>query len=284
MRPYDYHRPNTLEEALQLKKALSGSRFIAGGTDLMVQIKNKEIRPQALISLRSIPELFGIDINGTVRIGALTTISDIASNTRLTHDYPLLVDAAKHVGSIQIRNVATIGGNLCNCSPCSDMALPLLVLEAKVRTRNNRKSREIQVDRFFTDPGESCLVPDEVMTDILFPPPQPQAQTLFLKKGRVKMDLAIASVAILLELNGKECIKARVAAGSVAPVPLRLREVEACLEGSTLTQDTIIEAAKLAETSVSPITDIRSTEEYRRAITGVYVKRGIEILIKRNES
>ena len=283
MRRYDYHRPDTLDEALQLKKTLSGSRFIAGGTDLMVQIKNKEIQPQALISLRSIPALFGIDTNGTVRIGALTTISDIASNTRLAH-YPLLVDAAKHVGSVQIRNVATIGGNLCNCSPCSDMALPLLVLEAKVRTRNNRESREIPVDRFFTGPGESCLVSDEVMTDILFPPPQPQAQILFLKKGRIKMDLAIASVAILLELNGKECIKARIAAGSVAPMPFRLREVEACLEGSNLTQNKIIEAKNLAERCVSPITDIRSTEEYRRTIIGVYVKRGIEILIKRNES
>lgn len=280
MRRFDYHRVYTLDEALQLKKTLSGSMFIAGGTDLMVQIKNKDIQPQALISLRSVPGLSGIEVNETARIGALTTIKDIAGNSHLENRYPLLVDAAKRLGSVQIRNVATIGGNLCNCSPSSDMALPLLVLEAKVRIQNILESREVPIEQFFLSPGQSCLAPDEVLTEILLDPPRPQIRTLFLKKGRVKMDLAIASVAILLELDGKKCRKARVAAGSVAPVPLRLKEVEACLEGSTLTPDTIIKAKNLAETGVSPITDIRSTQEYRRAIISVYIKRGIKNLLK----
>lgn len=280
MRRYDYHRPASLDEALRLKKTLSGSRFIAGGTDLMVQIKNKEIHPQALISLRSISGLSGIDVNGTVRIGSLTTIGDIACSGKLKDRFPLLLDAAKRVGSVQIRNVATIGGNLCNCSPCSDMALPLLVLEASVTIRNSLTTHEMPIEKFFLGPGQSCLSPDEIMTEIFVDAPAPQARTLFLKKGRVKMDLAIASVAILLELKGKKCLKARIAAGSVAPVPLRLKEVENFLEGKTLTTATVVEAKNLAEKSVSPITDIRSTEEYRRSITGVYVQRGLEVLLK----
>ncbi len=282
MRRYDYHRPDSLDEALRLKKKISGSRFIAGGTDLMVQIKNKEIHPQALISLRSIPGLSGIEVNETARIGSLTTISDIARNEELKDRIPLLPDAAKRVGSVQIRNVATIGGNLCNCSPCSDLALPLLVLEASVKTRSNLTTHEIPIEEFFLGPGQSCLSPDEIMTEILLDAPAPQARTLFLKKGRVKMDLAIASVAILLELEGKKCLKARIAAGSVAPVPLRLKEVENLLEGATLTTATVIEAKNLAETSVSPITDIRSTEEYRRSIIGVYVQRGLKALLEGN--
>jgi carbon-monoxide dehydrogenase medium subunit len=282
MKRHDYHRPDSLDEALRLKKTISGSRFIAGGTDLMVQIKNKEILPQALISLRSIPELSGIEVNGTARIGSLTTISDIARSGELQDRFPLLPNAAKRVGSVQIRNVATIGGNLCNCSPCSDMALPLLVLEASVKIRNSLTTHEIPIEKFFLGPGQSCLSPDEIMTEVLFDAPSPQARTLFLKKGRVKMDLAIASVAILLELEGKKCLKARIAAGSVAPVPLRLKEVENLLEGATLTTATVIEAKNLAETSVSPITDIRSTKEYRRSIIGVYVQRGLEALLEGN--
>jgi carbon-monoxide dehydrogenase medium subunit len=284
MRRYDYYRPESLDEALRLEKELSGSRFIAGGTDLMVQVKNKEIQAQALISLRSVAGLSEIDVNRTARIGSLTTISDLACSSKLKDHYPLLVDAAKRVGSVQVRNVATIGGNLCNCSPCSDMALPLLVLEARVKIQNTRTTQEIPIEEFFLGPGQSCLAPDEIMTEILLSAPQPQAQTLFLKKGRVQMDLAVASVAILLELKDKKCMKARIAAGSVAPVPFRLKEVENFLEGSTLTAETMIEAKNLAEKSVSPITDIRSTEEYRRSIIGVYVQRGLRILLERNRS
>lgn len=276
MKHFEYHRPLSLEEAWELKKKIPDSLFIAGGTDVLVGIKNSEIHPRALISLRSIPGLDRIDTGKVTRIGALATISDIIQNPGLQKDFPALVEAAKSLGSVQIRNVATIGGNLCNCSPCADMALPLLVMEARVRLQTAQGKREILLDEFFKGPGKSCLTSNEIMTDILLDTPPKKTKAVFMKKGRVKMDLAVASVAVRLEMEGNKCLKARVAAGSVAPVPLRLSKVEAILEGATLTQKHVAEAQRLTEDSVLPITDIRSTEEYRRQITGVFVKRAIE--------
>ena len=132
MSRHTFHRPQTIEEALLLRKEKEQAVFIAGGTDVMVQIKNKELRPRNLISLRNIPELAQIEVNGGARIGALTTINDIVQHPGLARIFPALVEAARRIGSVQIRNVATIGGNLCNCSPAADTALPLLVLDAAV--------------------------------------------------------------------------------------------------------------------------------------------------------
>ncbi len=275
MSRYSYHKPQTLEEALRLKEVKPGAEFIAGGTDVMVQIKNRELRPSDLISLRNIPGLARIEANGGTRVGALTTITDIARHPSLGATFPVLVEAARRIGSVQIRNAATIGGNLCNCSPCADMALPLLVHEAKLRLRSSETTREVPVEDFFKGPSESCLRTDEIMTEIYLAPPDKNIRAVFLKKGRVKMDLSVASVAVLLEMDGDLCLKARIAAGSVAPVPLRLRAVEEILEGSILSEKIIREAQKLSEKSVSPITDIRSSEDYRRQIVGVFVKRGL---------
>jgi len=284
MNRFKYYKPRSLDEVWELKEKIPGSLFIAGGTDVIVGIKNNELRPQALISLRSIPELDDIEVDGGARIGALATISDIIQNPELRKDYPVLVEAAKSLGSVQIRNVATIGGNLCNCSPCADMALPLLVMEAKVRLQTTKKSREIPLNEFFKGPGESCLSPHEILTDILLDPPHKNAKTSFMKKGRVKMDLAVASVAVLLEMESKTCRKARIAAGSVAPVPLRLSKIETMFEGATLTKKDVTEAQRLAEDNVVPITDVRSTEEYRRQITGVLVKRALERALEWKET
>ena len=276
MRRFDYLRPKSLKEALQLKKTIVGAKYISGGTDLIVQIKNRELQPSALISLRSIPELATIEINGGARIGALATISDLIQHLELGNNYPVLIEAAKRLGSVQIRNVATIGGNLCNCSPSADMALPLLVLEAKIRLQAAKTSREIPLSEFFKGPGKSCLSSDEILTDILLDPPPQKAKATFLKKGRVKMDLAIASMAVLVEIEGGRCRKARIAAGSVAPIPLRLSKVETLLESNAISRDLVSKAQQLARDIVSPITDVRATEEYRRHIVGVYVKRGLE--------
>jgi len=284
MNRFKYYKPRSLDEVWELKEKIPGSLFIAGGTDVIVGIKNNELRPQALISLRSIPELDDIEVDGGARIGALATISDIIQNPELRKDYPVLVEAAKSLGSVQIRNVATIGGNLCNCSPCADMALPLLVMEAKVRLQTTKKSREIPLNEFFKGPGESCLSPHEILTDILLDPLHKNAKTSFMKKGRVKMDLAVASVAVLLEMESKTCHKARIAAGSVAPVPLRLSKIETMFEGATLTKKDVTEAQRLAEDNVVPITDVRSTEEYRRQITGVLVKRALERALEWKET
>ena len=276
MRRFFYAKPQTIEDAIQLKQREKNSVYIAGGTDVMVQIKNREIQPSTLISLRNIPDLARIDVNGGARIGALATIADIIQHSTLGQAFPVLVEAARRMGSVQIRNVATIGGNLCNCSPCADMALPLLILDAKVQLQSSEARRKVPIEDFFRGPGESCLRTDEILTEILLGCSNVNAITVFKKKGRVRMDLAVTSVAVLLDMEGNLCRKARVAVGAVAPIPMRLRKVEGLLEGTKLEDSTIREAQKIAEASVVPITDIRSKEDYRRAIVGVFVKRCLE--------
>lgn len=285
MAGFEYHRPRTLQEAWQLKRSVAGARFVAGGTDLMVRIRNarRAERPPALISLRNIEELHGIETGSdgkTTCIGALTPIADLLRSQLLRERYPALVQAAGLLGSPQIRNAATIGGNLCNASPCADTAPPLLVHEARVRLESATGPRELALEDLFVGPGETPLGPDEVLTRIVLDPPDPSARTLFLKKGRVRMDLAQASVAMLLVLASERCIKARIAAGSVAPTPVRLRPVEDLLEGSALSEALLDEAQQLAARSVAPISDLRSTEEYRRQIVGVYVKRAARLLME----
>ena len=164
------------------------------------------------------------------------------------------------------------------------MVPPLLVLDARVRLQSSRGSRIITLEELFVGPGESCLAPHEILTDILLEPPHHSAKAIYLKKGRMKMDLAVASVALLVEMEGEKCHKVRIAAGSVAPVPLRLKKVEALIEEATLTRSLISQAQKLAAESVVPITDIRASEEYRREIVGIFVKRALEKILERKSA
>ena len=276
MKQFQYFKPHSLQEAWRLKREWPQALFIAGGTDLIVQIKSREISPQALISLRSVAELKGIELGQTTRIGALTTISDISQHQEMAQKFPLLQQAAKNLGSVQIRNVATIGGNLCNCSPSADMALPLLVHEAKLKLQRPQGTRLIPVEELFKGQGKTCLFPEEILTEIILNQPAQNSKSVFLKIGRVKMDLAIASLAVLLAMEGKRCLKARLAAGSVAPVPLRLKKIEVLLEGKLLTKDLIEEAQELAIKVITPISDIRASRQYRRQILAVLVKRALE--------
>ncbi|MHC4223185.1 MAG: FAD binding domain-containing protein [Planctomycetota bacterium] len=280
MKRFAYHRPQTLQEAWRLKAQSSDACFLAGGTDLMVSAYRQGDRPAAVISLRAIAELQGIEVGETTRIGALTTVGELYEHIGLGVRHPILHQAASTLGSPQIRSVATVGGNLCNASPCADMAPPLLVLEAKVRLESARGSREMTLEEFFVGRKETRLEEGELLSALLIAPSAENARTVFMKKSRVVMDLSLASVAMLLELDGDTCLKARVAAGSVAPTPIRLREVEALFEGKTITRGTLAMARKVATTSVAPITDVRTAESYRRQIVGVYVERAAKRLLQ----
>jgi carbon-monoxide dehydrogenase medium subunit len=285
MSHFDYFKPQSMDETWVLSKKFPGARYIAGGTDLLVKIKNHQLKPSVLISLRSIPGLSGIEMGEKTRIGVMTTLTDLIHHPDLGRIFPVLIQAARRIGSPQVRNVGTIGGNLCNCSPCADTALALLVLDARTVLKSSESSREIPLNEFFVGPGESCLASGEVLSEILLDQPAPNSRAIFIKKGRVRMDLAIASVAVLLEMDSdtRKCKKARVAAGSVAPVPLRLKKVEQLLENVVITKKMLTEAQEIAMNSVSPITDIRSTADYRREIVGIYLKRAVEKLLS-NES
>ena len=276
-----YHRPGTLAEALELMAGEPGARFVAGRTDLMVRIRDGSLRPASLVSLRNIPELSGVTLGDDgARIGAATPIGDLATDAGLMSSYRVLVEAARALGSVQIRNAATIGGNLCNASPCADTAPPLLVTEATVRIVGPDGERELPIEEFFTGPGLTRLGRDEILAEIKIPPQAPGVRATFLKKGRVAMDLSQVSVAVLLDSDGGSCVRARVAAGSVAPRPIRLREVEAVLEGGALDDARIARAREVAQGEVQPITDVRATAEYRRHMSGVLVQRAVEALTR----
>ncbi len=279
MPQYAYYRPTTLDEARDLMAATPGARFIAGGTDLLVQLRKRRLpEPPALISLRNIDDLASIRVDGGMRIGAGALLADIASHPAVREQFPALVASIDVLGSRQIRNVATLAGNLCNASPAADAAPPLLVYGARIEVLGARGAREIPIDELFTGPGKTSLSEGEVVTAVALDPPTAETRSTFLRKGRVKMDLAIASVAVLLEWDGATCTRARVAAGAVAPTPLRLPEVERVLEGSSLDDESLERAAELARSGIAPISDLRSTAEYRRILVGVYLKRAVASL------
>lgn len=280
MTDFAYHKPHSLEEVWKIKQDNREARYIAGGTDLLIRMKNRIESPPALISLRSIGGLSEISLGECLTIGSLVTISRLINHTEINRLFPVLVQAAKCLGSVQIRNVATLGGNLCNASPAADTAPPLLVLEAAVQITGRNHSREVSLDEFFIGPGQTKLEEDEIITAIKIPLPSPAAKAVFIKKGRVGMDLSKACLAVLLEMEGKNCKKVRISAGAVAPVPLRLKKTESRLEGETLTPDLIKEAQEIASAEVKPITDLRSTKAYRKELVGVLLKRAIEQLQK----
>ncbi len=275
-----YHRPRSFDEALQLKSSIEGARYIAGGTDLMVLIKEGFERPAALISLRNIEELRRIEVSdGSVRIGALCTLSEVEQHPALRERFPMLVDAVGTMGSVQIRNCGTIGGNLCHASPCADSAPPLYVLEASAEVGGpEQASRKLNMSELITGPKQTSLGSDDVLRAITIVAQPAGARGVFMRKTRVAMDLTMVNLALWLHSDGDRCLETRMCAGAVGPTPLRLDKVEALLRGEQMSDAIIAQAAALAGESVSPISDIRASAEYRRHIVGVFVERALRSL------
>ena len=281
MKKYDYFQPETLKDAYSLMEKSNGmAKYIAGGTDLIANIKNRLIQPDALISLRRITEISGITQNKDLTMGSMTLLRDIEKDPNIGQNYPALALAVKMLATPQIRNVATIGGNLCNSAPSADCAPPLLVLEASVTLEGPGGQRSIAVEDFFMGPGQTCMDMSEILTKIIITPPGGNTGMAFLKLGRVSTDIAVVNAAACLTMKKKVCIKCRLAVGAVAPVPLRVKSVEKMIEGQEISPELVDKAGKMAEEEVKPITDVRSTSDYRRIMSGVLVKRAIEQAIK----
>ncbi|MBZ0136299.1 MAG: xanthine dehydrogenase family protein subunit M [Planctomycetes bacterium] len=273
---YEYHRSGSLEEALVLA-AGDDSALIAGGTDLLVALrKRKRPAPRHMVSIRSLPELAEVSEQaGSLHIGAGVPMADVLANTVVREHLPALTAALAVIGSRQIRNVATLGGNLCNASPAADSAPPLLVYEATLELAGSSGRREIAISDFFLGPGRTVLRPGEIMTAIRVPLPGAGAQSAFLRRSRVAMDLATASLAAAYTARDGKLINLRLAAGAVAPTPLRLRRTEAFLEGKPVAEETLAEAAEIARSEVAPISDLRGSEWYRRELIGVFLSRAL---------
>lgn len=290
MRAFEYFKPCDVKEACSLLyKYGAEAKALAGGTDLLIKIKRGFITPAVVVDLTGLEDLKYIRLDdGWIRIGALTLLREVATSVLLKERAGLLVTAAGLIGSRQIRNMATIGGNLCNAAPSADTAAPLLALEARVRIVGVEGAREVPLADFFLGPGQTCLAPGEILTEVAFPEPEPFTRSVYLKYTRREaMDIALVGVAAVLQFGEAEKVlqTARLALAAVAPTPIRVPSAEQVLSGLPLNHGAqevsaaVKKAAVLAQESVRPITDVRASAEYRRYLVGVLVERAIRRLV-----
>ena len=274
----DYLAPKTLNEALDaLKKQKEKSKIIAGGTDLVPRMRAGVVNPEILIDLR----LLGLNEIKTqgdwIHLGAGVTHTEILESDLLREHFPALIEAAQDIAGPPIRNRGTLGGNLVNASPAADLATPLIVYDAVAVITNNKGERSVPLGEFFTGPGQTVLKSEEILTEIRIPKMSAQTGAAFIKLGKRKaMAIAVVSAAVRLTLakDGK-ISQARIALGSVAPVPLRAAKAEKILEGQTPTEELFIKAGQKASADASPITDLRSTAEYRKKMVAVLTRRAL---------
>lgn len=267
----EYLRVSDLEEALQILSREKDTKVLAGGTDLVVDMKVGRYKPRVVLDITGVKELrFILDEGDRIRIGALTRIQEIVESSIVRRKIPVLAEALSELGSWQIRNMATIGGNLCNASPAADSAPPLLVHEAKARLTSLEGSREVSLEEFFTGPGSTVMRPDELLQEVIIPRGRSRGSS-FIKISRVSMDLAIASASTYVEVDGDSITNVRVALGSVAPRPIRARRCEAALTGRRINESTLREVAEIVASEISPIDDVRSTAWFRREVSKTLV-------------
>jgi len=301
MKKFDYLRPQTLEEALSLlnqhgKKA----KLIAGGTDVIVLIKQKAMMPEVLISLRGIPGLDQIRYDGALKIGAMVTHRDIEKSEVIRKEFSALTDAADVLGSIQIRNVATIGGNICTAAPSADTATPLLVLGTQLKIKSLSEERTVPIEGFFTGPGETILKKGEMLAELIIPKPLPNTGSAYWKlQRRLALDLPILGVSVLLSLDKGTvscsdmlcttspissilhtmekdeltCKEIRIALGVAAPTPMRALKAENLMRGKKISDELLEEVASTASVEAQPRDSIRGEAWYRKDLIRVLVKR-----------
>ena len=284
MKIENYNVPTSIAEAAQLMQ-FGGVTIVAGGTDLTPQTE-AGVREFAdtLINIQRIEEMRGIFVaNGRCRIGGLTTVTDILESKVLAADVPVLVEAADHFASPQIRNAATLAGNLCNASPAGDMVIPLLLLDAEAELASwsdgTVSTRLVGLSDFFTGPGKTVMRADELLTAVEFEQPGEGYAAAFIKSGpRPALEISTVSMGVAGVVTDGVISGARVSIGAVAPIPLRATETEAVLEGKVLDKALIELAAETASREVKPIDDVRASSWYRKHLTGVYIRRTLEIL------
>jgi carbon-monoxide dehydrogenase medium subunit len=280
LRKFAYFAPQSLSEALVVfREQGEGGRALAGGTDLVVQVKEggKIPDPAYLVSLRRVAELRGIDFSeeGGLRIGATATMAEIVQSRPIQERYRILADGAGVVGSIQTMNMATVGGNVCNAAPSADTAPPLLACEAAAVIAGPDGEREVPVEKFWLGPNETALRPGEVLRELRLPVPPTNTGGVYQRHTpRKQMDVAVVGVGILLTLGQDHRIeRVRIALGAVAPTPIRARQAEAALEGNTASESLFSQAAETAASEARPVSDIRGSAEFRRHLVRVMTER-----------
>jgi carbon-monoxide dehydrogenase medium subunit len=288
MKPFDYLAPRTLAEAVEALAKHNGQAagtgaVVAGGTDLLLKMKAGRLAPKVVVNIKRIPELRCLSFDSHLTLGALTTLEELRRSPIIRQHYPALAEAAATMASVQIRNLATVGGNLCNAAPSADLAPILIALNAIVRIAGPGGERRAPLGEFFTGPGMTILEPGELMVALKVP--RPTGPALYLKHSpREHMDIAVVGVGLSLRWGSTlratasptpTCESARVVLGAVAPTPLRAQRAEEELLGGPLNAERIDRAAKIASEEAKPIDDVRGSAWYRRRMVEVLVRRGL---------
>jgi CO/xanthine dehydrogenase FAD-binding subunit len=277
----EYLFPQSIEDATLLKEQYGDrARFIAGGTDLMLLMEREQYRPDVLIDITRIPSLQKLDVSAqTVTIGAAVTYSELLASKTLCDAVPFLAKAIRTIGGVQVRNIATMVGNLANASPAGDTLPTLYALEAEVHTFGPQGSHLMPVGQFVLDVRKTALKPGELITHVSFELPKPHWYGSFQKLGlRRSMAIALASVAVLLHIDDGVIKQARIALGSVAPTVIRASAAEGSLVGSSLEEDRIERAGQLSSEVSKPIDDVRGSAHYRKAVVIGLVRRALNEL------
>lgn len=276
----EYLKPKTVDDAVSaLARYGKEAKFLAGGTDLINLVRHRALVPKCVIDLTEIPGLdyVRVDEEGSLMIGALTTLKAVGRSPVVNQGWPILCEAVCRMGTTQLRNMGTVVGNLCRASPSADTASTLLVLEASLEITTRSGTRAMPLQEFFIAPGKTALNDDEIVTEICVPKLQAGTGTAFLKLTRVAEDLAKVNVATVLTVQNSICKDARIALGGVTPIPIRAMKAEEILRGNHLDDKIIVLAAKAAANETTPITDVRSTAEYRKELSNVLVIRALKI-------
>lgn len=285
MNAFDYAAPQSVDEAVSLLQKGNGKvGILAGGTDILPQIKENRRKIELLLDIKKLPEanVLTFDANEGLRVGSAVSCATMYNNPDVIAHYPALVDCSSIIGAIQIQNRATVGGNLCNASPAGDSPPAVIVLGGVCEVIGPNGKRDIAAEDFFVGPGKNALEPGELLISVRYPAPVAHSGAFSLRFiPRNEMDIAVANAAVSLVLDGDTITSARVAIGAVAPTPLLVAEAGAALEGQTISDDVIEKACEAARAAAKPISDMRGTIEQRVHLAGVLTKRAIQGAIER---
>ena len=279
LKPFEFFEPETVEGAIEMLAAHAGeAKVLAGGVGLLPAMRQREIQPECVVSIQRISQLNYLECDQVkgLRIGALATLRDLELSALVQRDYPALYQAIHQIGSIQAKNAGTVVGNLCAATPASDIAPPLIVLGAELKIASLTRERIIPIEDFFIGVHQTILQPGEIVTEISIPSPPDNGYGAFLKLSNLAADIAKVNVAVMMTVTNNTCEDVKIALGSVAPTVIRARKVEEVLKGKKLEEKVIRKAAEAAAEEAKPITDIRSTAEYRKEATKVLVRRAID--------
>ena len=283
---FDYEAPTSLPDALELLARPGEIRPLAGGTDIIDQLKSNRRNADLVVDLKRIPELLKIESNGSgLRIGSAVSCTDVYNFTVKNGGYSALSESTELIGSIHIQNRASVGGNVCNAAPSADTIPALLVHEAVAHTASaSGGERAIPLIDFFAGPGQTVLQKGEILKELVIPIPSANTASAYLRFiPRNEMDIAVAGVGSLIEVDpsSNAVIKARIALASVAPTPVRAYAAEEFLEGTVIDAAAIDKTADLAVDAAVPITDVRGSAEYRKELIRVLTKRTLKICLER---